>query len=212
MNSKEYGIIAATHGEPLSWLKHAASKENRNYELIVSCSNGRSEQDFPEADKVISRENWGREAGHYLNYIIENYDNLPSVCVFVQADPWPHLRHKGSSDMFLGMLFNSPPEFDAPFCYLGGKYFVKRIGIKPSMLGGKPNAQYELLSAAWKDEPIPMPVSFMIGAQFYVKREVILARPKQHYIDLMDKGRTMSQSFAHVLEPLWGCVFNHQLT
>ena len=110
------------------------------------------------------------------------------------------------------MIFNEPPSFDFPFCYLGGTYLVNQVGLQPSIFAGKVNEKYELLSAAWKDVPISPPVAFVVGAQFYVKREVILARPKQHYIDLMDKGRTMQTSFAHILEPVWGSVFNHKLS
>ena len=42
-------------------------------------------------DKSTDYPNVGREAETYLRYIIENYDNLPEIVIFLQGNPFDHL-------------------------------------------------------------------------------------------------------------------------
>jgi hypothetical protein len=166
---------------------------------------------FPLADRVIQRENFGREAGHYLNYLIENYDNLPETIALIQGDPWPHAATCGNPCALLELFFGTPGFF-YPMCYIGGEY-APAHGLTPI----KGTEHHEALDAAWQGEPMSRSIRHTTGAMLYVKRSVVLARPADHYKRLLEKGRDKTRykddpyyTLAHTLEGFWGCVFAHE--
>lgn len=61
---------------------------------------------------VVPLENVGRETDTYLNYIYDNYYDLPEHIVFTQADPFPH------SPDFLNIMNNELPKL------IGSEKFV----------------------------------------------------------------------------------------
>ena len=197
---KQYEIVIASHTESMNWLRHLPQKDNRKYQLTVSNSNGRT--DVPAADRTVVIENAGREAGHYLRFIIDNYDNLLPVTVFLQADPWAHAS--SYSDELLDILFGDPV-FNNPICYLGSTY---------STNSGCPVQPYtpldHVLRLGWGNEQYPSGSQFSIGAQFYVKKENILKRPIEHYKNIYSAAfDPRIVSLGHLLEGAWGHVFQH---
>lgn len=198
--SEQFEIVIASYKEPLDWISLIPKKGERPYKLTVSNSAGRN--DFPDADKVINIENFGREAGHYLRFIIDNYDNLSPVTLFLQGDPWPHVTNNVSS--LLNYLYGNPV-FDKPICYVGSEHrshAALGLGVqKYSPIG-------HVLRLGWQDKPIPSSVPFSIGAQFYVKKEAILSRPKDHYERIYTAVHDPDISVAHVLEGYWGSLFD----
>ena len=202
---KYYDIILATHSEDLRWVSYLPKE--RPYRLVVSNSNGILKPE--QADELILRENFGREAGHYLNYLILNYDKLPDVMVFMQGDPWPHSAMYGNPCIMLEIIFGNP-RFRSPICYLGKDY--RSEDFRPIQT----SEHFKVLTRALGDEPIGKNLPLSIGAQFYVRREIVLARPKSFYEGLLEIGRDQSlyhadplYTLAHTLEGCWGCVFKH---
>ena len=55
---------------------------------------------------VINLENVGREGDTYLRYIINNYDSLPDVCMFTQANIADHL-HVNNPDILRGRVLQA---------------------------------------------------------------------------------------------------------
>lgn len=205
-NEQNYHLVLATHTENLNWLSYLPNI--RKYKIVVSNSSG---PDFvcPLADEVIHRENYGREAGHYLNYILEFYDKLPNVVVFIQGDPWPHAAMYQNKCIMLELLFGNPV-FRNPICYLGQDYRPTPC-IFPAT-----SVHYKVLKKAHEELPIKGNLPISIGAQFYVRKEIILARSKEYYARLLEiaKDQTLYHAdpyytLAHTLEGCWGCVFDH---
>lgn len=197
--NKQFEVLVASYKEPLDWLSMLPKPDSRKYKITVSNSAGRN--NFPDADRVINIDNYGREAGHYLRFIIDNYDNLLPVTLFLQGDPWAHVSAKISS--LLNYLFGNPL-FDKDICYVGSEHNPNNslgLGIqKYSPIG-------HVLRLGWQDEPIPPSTCFSIGAQFYVKKEAILKRPKDHYERIYSAVHDPDISVAHVIEGYWGSVF-----
>lgn len=195
---KQFEIVIASYREPLDWLKYLPKSDDRIYNITVSNSCGRD--NFINADRVINIENFGREAGHYLRYIIDNYDDLPPIILFLQGDPWSHVTFNISS---LLEYFYGNPIFDKPVKYIGSDNKASSgLGVdKYSPIG-------HVLRLGWGNEPIPTSVPFSIGAQFYVKREAVLGRPKEHYEKIYSAVFDPDISVAHVLEGYWGSVFS----
>jgi hypothetical protein len=196
--NKQYEIVVASYKEPMNWLRYLPQKDNRDYQITVSNSADRREVSF--ADRTVVIENAGREAGHYLKFIIDNYDNLLPVTVFLQADPWAHCF--AHMDDLLEILFGEP-NFEHPVCYLGAGYAG----------GGLPVQKYSLsdhiLRLGWGSTPYPSGTPISIGAQFYVKRETILKRPVEHYKGIYTAAFDPDISLGHALEGMWGKVFQH---
>ena len=69
-------LVLARYKEDISW-----SDEFKNNRVVYDKSGTNTNPEF------INLENTGREAGTYLQYILDNYDNLPDVTIFSQADP-----------------------------------------------------------------------------------------------------------------------------
>ena len=203
--NKFFDIILATHSEDLRWTSYLP--KDRPYRLVVSNSNGIAK---PEAaDELVLRENFGREAGHYLNYLIEKYDELPEVMVFMQGDPWPHAAVYGNPCIMLEILFGTP-KFRYPICYLGRNYSIELFKPAPE------SEHHRVLSRAYAGSGYGSNIPISIGAQFYVRREVVLAHPKDFYQRLLEVGRDQTlyhadpyYTLAHTLEGCWGSVFRH---
>jgi hypothetical protein len=201
-----YNVLIASHSEDLDWLRFLPKE--RDYKVIVSNSNERKKID--NCDLVLNRENFGREAGHYFNYIVETYDDLPETTVFMQADPWPHSA-AGNYILTLMEIFFGNPEFVWPVCYLGKTYSPSQILCVPE------SSQYKALKFALQDHPMGKGLPISIGANFYAKRKTILSRPKEVYQRFLEYAKDKSiypndpySTLAHDLEGVWGGVFHHQ--
>lgn len=196
---KDFEIVLASHKESLAWLDYLPEESKRKYVITVSNSGGIT--DVPSADRVISTPNGGREAGHYLNFIVENYDNLHPVTVFLQADPWPHAH------MYIAQLlemFFGDASFPDRLSYLGRRYDT--TGLSPM-----PNSPLDqILKDCWGNSDYPKGIGFTIGAQFYVTRDVVRAMPKEYYEKLLEAARKPEYSFGHLVEGHWGNIFQHK--
>ncbi len=74
--------IIARYNENIKWTNFARDKciiYNKGYELGLA------------NEKLVP--NVGRESETYLRFIIENYDNLPDICVFLQGKISDHIRY-----------------------------------------------------------------------------------------------------------------------
>jgi len=74
--------IVARYNESIDWLNFAMDKSvifNKGEKLNIP--------------NEILVPNVGRESETYLRYIIENYDNLPDICVFLQGRISDHIRY-----------------------------------------------------------------------------------------------------------------------
>ena len=199
IEKNKYEIVIARFSEAMKWLKYVPKQNNRSYSIYLS--NSGEETQLSQVDKEVLVENIGREAGHYLQYIIKNYDNLPNVVVFLQAEPWWHFAQNIEAVMD---LFWGAPRFNFPICYVGQTYNELGLPIE------KFSIKEAILKNAWGNTPIPKSIRMAIGAQFYVKKEVILKRPISHYQAILDCHNWDGVSLAHILEPHWASVFDHE--
>lgn len=203
-NTKKYTILLASHNEALEWLEFVPAVR-KNYEIVVSNSSGK---EYPLADRTVQRDNFGREAGHYLQYIVDNYDNLAETVVFMQASPWAHINGEAMTLQLLRLFYGSP-SFPEPMCYLGAKYGSSTFFT----LDDAPEL-YNTMLPFYQNGDTPQWVPFTIGAQFYVQREVIQRLPLAYYEAILSvvRSNVNNVSFAHVLEGRWGFVFYHNKT
>jgi len=86
-------LVVAQHSESIVWLYKIRDFRGS----IIVYNKGTSEWTFntsrtaPDSNYVIRKvANRGRESATYLQYIIDNYENLPEQIWFTQADPFVH--------------------------------------------------------------------------------------------------------------------------
>lgn len=113
-----YKIVVARYNEDIDWLKdeiHNCVIYNKGHALNI--------------ENEIMLENLGRESDTYLNYIIDNYYNLPDVVVFTQARISDHYISNGNDD-----VNNLLKIKDEAFLYGKSKNYIQHtdIGNEPS--------------------------------------------------------------------------------
>lgn len=193
MSSQSVDLVVASFGENLSWIKWVP----KHWRVFVyNAKEGRT--DFPEGVTPIHVPNGGREAGQYFQHLIRNYGDHSEYTIFIQGMPFDH------SAKFLVELFTEEVPMSGPIRYIGGFPL-------PPVEFTLPVSGYflDVLKRVYKDSKIPNPIPGNVGAQFYVRKDVILDHPKAVYKRFLNEAYAEHPlSFGHLIEPHWGCVFN----
>jgi hypothetical protein len=205
LESPKYQILIARYKEKIDYLNYLPKRENRNYEVIVSNS-GDPEDQF-SCDRTIVRENVGREAGHYLNFMASEYENMAPTVVFVQAGCFAHLN---TIEPMLELFYGSP-EFPFPMSFFGTNNNVC-IPKVPRWSEAE-----HIIKSAWQEDKHTTEifgkngsVPWVIGggAQFYIKKEIVLKKSPEHYLRAIECARDPESKLAHVLEFHWPNMFD----
>lgn len=196
-----FQILIARYKEPLEYLKYLPKKEDRDYEVIVSNS-GNPEDKF-DCDRIIVRENIGREAGHYLDFMASEYKDMADITVFIQAGCFAHATFDKILEIFYGN-----PKFPFEMSFIGTN---TSVGIPKVPRWSEAE---HIIKSAWQNKPWPKEINtgapWVIGggAQFYIKKEIILKRPPEHYLRAKECARDPDSKLAHVLEFYWPNMFD----
>ena len=144
-----------------------------------------------ESDKVIKLPNIGHNIHTYFHYIIENYDNLPDVIIFVKGDIVP--RHC-KKDKFLKLVNNK--EFTSLESYEdvdtspgsamrltedGGYMEINNSWYVPHHVSRYFNSYNQFLHTIFVNPSIPQWVRFSPGANYIIPKENILKYEKRFY-------------------------------
>ena len=166
-------------------------------------------------------ENVGRESDSYLWYIIQHYDNLPDVVVFTQANIADHL---GSNNV--KYLLNMKQEAE-----LYGKSIprIHNLHVDNEVSCWGPIFNHPINHRSFKipntykhdsiffidwfrkniSESYPNPISIYYNAIFAVKKELILAHPKEYYETLRKEVHyDINPMEGHFFERSWYYIFN----
>ncbi|KMU73292.1 hypothetical protein CISG_10008 [Coccidioides immitis RMSCC 3703] len=167
--------------------------------------------DDPEADPFIIK-NKGNELMPYLTYIIDNYENLRNITIFMHAHnaTWHNNDFfNGSSEMTLSRL-NS--EHVIREGYMNLRYHIHPMASGDEDIRAIPEAA--VFSRAWKellpDDPVPDVLSQPCCSQFAVSAERIRAIPLPRYVfwrDWVLRTRLYDRLTGRVWEYLWQYIF-----
>jgi hypothetical protein len=155
-------------------------------------------------DKSINYPNVGREAETYLRYIIENYDNLPEIVIFLQGNPFDHL----------------PQNFDLFSMNLNNIKSAQPISnwLKLESWNWATRTKQAFLTLF--DEELPKNVQINRGAQYIVPKECITFRSLDFYktihqvlceVDNKTEHPTNCLVCPWTLERMWPYIFNPNL-
>ncbi len=78
-NDKSIQIVVARYNEDLEWLK----RKDLQYPIIIYNKGDNDNFYKPINSKIINLPNLGREGQTYLHHIVENYDNLQDLTIFL---------------------------------------------------------------------------------------------------------------------------------
>ena len=204
-----FKIVVARYNEPIEWLNgviHNCVIYNKGSPLNIK--------------NEIMLENLGRESDTYLNYIITNYNNLPDVVIFTQANI---ADHKGSNDVnYLLSIGNSANtheksqnyliHYDIERCYcFDSKWNVLKDGTY--FLNDNYKNNVPVAFDDWFREHIqpdyPNPIHVYCNAIFSVKKELILRNSIEYYKRLiLEVNHHINSTEGHFLERSWYYIFN----
>lgn len=211
MENKTVQFIIARHHEDISWTNPLSpNRVIYNKGDITTLSN------VDANEKVITLPNVGRESHTYLTYIIDNYDNLPDICVFTQGNI---SDHRGRNDPnILVMLAYEAADGKEP---VGMSRLAKDSSHPAEPTWGRTwNRNYNFVNYKdntfvdfwqWFEKNIemqwPVPITYYPHAIFAVSKERIRSRPKEFYkklIKLVDwhvdpiDGHFFERSWYHI--------------
>jgi hypothetical protein len=191
-------IVSCHFMEDLGWL------EASPYPVHIVGKDGgdssRYEGKFASIDVIP---NFAKEAGSYLWYIVNNYEKLPERISFIHGHEFS--RHQKVPIFEAMRLYENIPFVDLNrstnfYCIVlnDSSYPYKKLWL--TLLG-------PFLG------PCPNVINFRGMAQFSVSRDLVLSRPKEFWVHLYDKTRSVcvddKQSFivACFYEAVWHFIF-----
>jgi len=157
---------------------------------------------YNKGDKLnISNEvllnNVGREGHSYYKYIYDNYDNLEDYTIFLQGYPFDHspniIRDLNNIEL-IDFKFLTKKIFD---CNLNGCKHHNGIPLIDT---------YEKL---FNERKTDMNFKFGPGAQFIVSKKIILNRPKEFYLKIVEMlQHDVNPIEGFVIERFHSLIFN----
>lgn len=187
-------VVIARYRENLDWVSPIANWQIRVYDKS-SNSDPVSQQCLPPNADVTQLPNVGREAHTYLTHIVNHYDRLADVTVFLQGNPHDHVRH-------LQQQLEELPQ-DPGFRELGHTPVVEDDAGNPSQPGIDTAGLYRSL---FHSNP-PGYYAFHAGANFAVSRATIRRRPREFY-QHAQTAILASRYGPWEVERLWPIVFS----
>ena len=191
-------VVVARYTESLNWLRNAPDRVRKTvYDKHPT-------DPYPGA---ICLPNVGREAHTYLTHLLMRYDCLSDYTVFCQGKPFDHaydFHHRLRE-------FAQQPDLIGDFCWLGhqidtdddaGLRLFKPWSKNDDGRGLDLRGFHQTLF----DTHGPAEYSFVLGAQFAIRRDVVLRRSRAFYEKALEVAIAFPDA-AHCFERSWDRVF-----
>jgi hypothetical protein len=184
-------VVVAHYNENIDWLK------NIKYNVTVISKIG-----IP----FESGKNRGNEASSYLEYIIQNYNNLSDYTIFIHGHQtaW---HHKTNMDNKINRLIFNKDYYNINEIQIEKLYYVFNPIDYPDKLLEEANEDFINFTGIKSDYKN---YHIRAAAQFYVSKSLIKSRPIEYYIKMYNWLMTTNfRSFwsSRVLEHMWHYIF-----
>jgi hypothetical protein len=191
-----YKIIVSRYNESIHWLTPVLSDcviYNKGHSLHLN------EPLLP---------NIGRESHTYLEFIIQNYYELPDICIFTQGNIMSH----GRSLSYLLDMKHHVEKFgksEPSICY---ESYSGRIEFDPEFKTSLPSSTQKCFRD-WFIENVqpkyPNPIFIYINGVFAVHKDKILQHPMSYYKHLQTfLSHDINPNEGHYFERSWYYIFN----
>ena len=205
-------IIPRMKNENISWI----ANELPDLDTVIYVANDPSAPLHPPKNK-------GHEVMIYLTYIIDHYDNLPDIAIFMHAHRWTHHNNHLLGHDAVQMIRRLNSDYVTRKGYVnmrcewypGCPEWLHPDNAKESLA----KQEEEVLSRSWKElfptSPIPKALGQACCAQFALSRERILSISLSRYIFYRDwVMRTPLSNYisGRIWEYTWQFLFTGQST
>jgi hypothetical protein len=205
-----FEVVVARYNEDLSWIE----KEFPNDKITIY-NKGKNDISVHSGVTIKKLENIGRESHTYINYIIENYDNLPDRVLFLQGNPFTHMNFTFKPlSVYKKIKQSNCKNIVAKGCFFTNTGKQRNILIDLKQTRWQDTVYKNLDFADFKDQYVDID-SFAeeyfftnLEANFAVDKCRIIARPKKYYINLISLLDNNAPIEGHYLERLWDIVFS----
>ena len=217
-NINNINIVIARYNEKLEWLKEEPFNK---YNYIVY--NKGNNDNYYKSDKFIidiKLENVGRETHTYLYHIINNYDNLSNLTIFVPGSLDLEIRHDRAKRLFNEIENNK--NYDIFACILGDGTFNHNFTLDNWLSTNEDNRSLNTSESLKLSEIRPFGdwytkvfgdlnkdgKCFTVNSTFALTKETILKKPKSYYENLITYvNEHHNHETVHYFERSWETVF-----
>jgi len=177
-------LVIALYNEDLTWLNQLSF----NHTIY---NKGNSTIDS------IPLPNIGRESDTFLNYILNNYHNLPDTIAFLQGNPFPHC----------GNIIQRLKEYNSNELEgLNGGLFYNKIDGCPTHCGLRIAEVYQKL---FNINNNPDEVYFTTGGQYIVPKRYITNKTYSWWEQAYSIHQEYIDDSPWVYERLWPYIYNY---
>ena len=206
-NFKNYDLVISRYNEDINWVKN----EPFNQFNIICYNKGTDFSENYNSCKIIKLDNVGCESHTYLYHIINNYDNIAPITVFIPGSTvgvsYKHdiiiqnlkLLNETNTSVFFGCHINDVVK--DLYDFRTTDYYDKQV--QPSSIHPFGKFVEEIFG---KDIPICKIICYQ--GIFIVAKEHIIQHPKEKYekiIKFLDSHPYPEVGF--YMERLWGLLF-----
>lgn len=178
-------LVIARYNETLDWLD--------NFSFDYTIYNKGDNLEIPS----IPLPNYGRESDTFLNYILNNYNNLPDIITFLQGDPLPHC---GNFIQRLKEYHSNELEG------LGGGLFYNDINGCPTHCGLNISEIYQKI---FYNNECPNELYFTTGGQYIVPKKYIISKTYDWWVNAYNIHKEHIHESPWVYERLWPYIYNY---
>jgi hypothetical protein len=210
-------LIIARYNETLDWLKESPFNK---YKAIVYNKGPNENFEKSNVEKIINLKNVGRESHTYFHHVINNYDNLADITIFLPGSL--HIKHKKIKATRLIKLIE---KYMLPVYLADVKVFnFKKIAYNLTVRTYNTNTQINrninpstIVTQAnifpygkWCEDKFDKPIKYFSGSGIIsASRENILKKTKEYYIKFyneLDNSLNPEEGFYNELS--WSETFN----
>lgn len=226
-------VVIAKYKEDIAWTEEL---EEAGYEVLIynKDTSLTHYKDYEKRDDGwVNLCNIGRESHTYLTHIIENYEDLRDVEIFLQGKISDHVSYQKPSDLFKDCdkaLFQSHANINKIGCFNEQVYehMKKTAPYHPHIDKAYPpegTREYIFFKELYPNLSYPtQPYIFKPFALFSLRRELIHAYPKEFYEKLRDYFNPEAENFmgmdkddfianiGYTFEFFWQLIFTIPLT
>jgi hypothetical protein len=208
-----YEVVVARYAEDLSWIRNIPFLANK---AITIYNKGDPLKNKIPGAKIEKLPNIGREGHTYLHHIIENYDNLADITMFLPGSTWTFEQKRFQLNTMISYLqngiyksiivgINDPKKVPLEFNFEISKYEpTSRENMKKN---GEVYTQRAKIRpyGKWLDALFPGETIKCITYRGVVvaTREDIQKRPKEFYQNLIKHLDSSNPEAGHFVERSW---------
>ncbi len=204
-------LVVARYQEDISWLHGFA------YPALVYDKSSKPQRG------TVCLPNIGREAQTYLTHIVNHYDDLAELTIFVQGNPFFHLSQDGQAgpDVLKDKITQA---WESKTLFQGLAWFrlkCDQLGRPHSMCDPAKKGQWagwgrdipvgELFTRLFGAKPPKQIVARGVTGNFLVRAERICTRPRAFYqyaLAIIESDPDDALNTGHAMERLWQFIFN----